>query len=50
MFDILANGDITKFDEIADCNYILCLNQLMLLKYKDDIKEYHHKQSMKKIN
>lgn len=49
MFDILAKGDITKFDEIADTNYILCLNQLMLLKYKNDIEEYHHKQNMKNI-
>ena len=47
MFDILANGDVTKFEEIANTNHLLCLNQLLLLKYKSDIQEWHNKNPSK---
>jgi hypothetical protein len=31
----LANGDITKFEEVTKMEFILCLNWLSYWKYKD---------------
>lgn len=32
LIDNLANGDITKFEAVCDCNFIGCLNQLAFKK------------------
>jgi len=48
MFNRLAKDDITKFDEVGDMNYILCLNQLSLWYYQNEIEEWHYKQINKK--
>lgn len=48
MFSRLANDDITKYEEIEELNYILCLNQLSLWKYQDEVKEWHMKQINKR--
>ena len=34
MIDTLAEGDITKFDQVTDLNFILCLNKLSYNKEK----------------
>lgn len=38
MVDRLANGDITKHEQIYETNYIECLNLLAFWSYKD---KYH---------
>jgi hypothetical protein len=48
IFDTLGKGDITKYEEIAETNYILCLNQLALLSYRQEIEEFQHRQAMRK--
>lgn len=35
MIEKLANGDITKFDEVTDQNFITCLNLLSYWKERE---------------
>jgi len=48
MFNRLAKDDMTKYDLIEEQTYILCLNQLSLWKYQDEIQEWHYKQQQKR--
>jgi len=47
-YDKLSNGDATKYDEVGELNYTLCLNKLSLMSYQDEIREYYEKQQNKK--
>lgn len=46
MIDILADGDILKWDIVSEITYVLAMNKLALEKYKADIEE----ERMKKLN
>jgi len=39
MVDNLANGDITKYEQIYELSYIECLNTLNLRHYRDKYTE-----------
>lgn len=43
----LANGDITKFEEITELNFNTCLLMLMFKKEKTEIEEQELKRKMK---
>lgn len=45
MIDRLANGDITKHDEIYRQNWLGCLNILAYYKSRDKYIEYENKMS-----
>lgn len=47
MFDKLANGDVTKYDEVGELNYVFCLTKLALMDYQDEINEWHINQRNK---
>lgn len=49
MIDRLSNGDITKHEEVYQCNYIQTLNLLSYWKVKDDyIEEMNKRNRLKK--
>lgn len=39
MIEKLANGDITKFDQVTEQNFILSLNLLSYWKEKENLEE-----------
>ena len=45
LIEKLAKGDITRFDEVTEQNFIACLNLLSYWKEKDDLQR-----EMEKIN
>lgn len=45
----LADGDLTKFDELYKLNYILCLNMLTYKKLLKDIEIQNIKKQQSKI-
>lgn len=47
-FDRLADGDITKFDEISEKPYNLCLNLLLFWMKRDEYQERMHNYNNKK--
>ena len=50
MIERLANGDITKFDEVCKQNFISCLNLLSYWKEKDAKIAQLQEQNNRQIN
>lgn len=45
MLYTLANGDISKSDDVLDMNYVYCLNWLLYLHHKNKYEEKMMKQN-----